>query len=220
MTETELLLWVRGPALQIATVIFLLGVVVRLAEILMLGRKKDLAEARGSAVAGGLRTIFSRSIPDRGTLQRSTFNVVAGYIFHIGFFVVLFLFAPHILLFQDVLNVSWPSLPTPVVDATAVVTMIALLAVLAHRLLHPVMRFLSRFQDYLVWLVTFLPVVTGYLAFHRVDVAPPPTLITIHILSVELLMVIFPFTKLMHAFTFFMARYYNGAISGYRGVNS
>ena len=220
MSETELLLWVRGPALQIATVIFLLGVVVRLAEILMLGRKKDLAEARGSAVAGGLRTIFSRSIPDRGTLQRSTFNVVAGYIFHIGFFVVLLLFAPHILLFEDVMGVSWPSLPTPVVDATAVVTMIALLAVLAHRLWHPVMRFLSRFQDYLVWLVTFLPVVTGYLAFHRVDVAPPPTLIMIHILSVELLMVIFPFTKLMHAFTLFMARYYNGAISGYRGVNS
>jgi nitrate reductase gamma subunit len=220
MSETELLLWVRGPALQIATAIFLLGIVVRFAEILLLGRKKDLAEARGSAVAGGLRTILSRSIPDRGTLQRSTFNVVAGYVFHIGFFVVLFLFAPHILMFQDVLGVSWPSLPTPVVDATAIVTMIALLAVLVHRLQHPVMRFLSRFQDYLVWLVTILPVVTGYLAFHRVDVAPPPTLIAVHILSVELLMVIFPFTKLMHAFTLFMARYYNGAISGYKGVNS
>ena len=220
MSETELLLWIRGPALQIATVIFVLGAVVRIVEILLLGRKKNLAEARGSAVAGGLRTIFSRSIPDRGTLQRSTFNVVAGYIFHIGFFVVLFLFAPHILLFKDVTGLSWPSLPTPIVDATAVVTMIALLAVLVHRLLDPVMRFLSRFQDYLVWLVTILPVVTGYLAFHRVDVAPPPTLIMVHILSVELLMVIFPFTKLMHAFTIFMARYYNGAIAGYRGVNS
>ena len=220
MSETELLLWVRGPALQIATVIFLLGVVVRIGEILMLGRKKDLAEARGSAVAGGLRTIFTRSIPDRGTLQRSTFNVVAGYIFHIGFFVVLLFFAPHILLFHDVLGVSWPSLPTPIIDATAVVTMIALLAVLVHRLLDPVMRFLSRFQDYLVWLVTILPVVTGYLAFHRVDVVPPPTLIVVHILSVELLMVVFPFTKLMHAFTLFMARYYNGAIAGYKGVNS
>ena len=220
MSETELLLWVRGPALQIATIIFLLGVVVRIGEILMLGRKKNLAEARGSAVAGGLRTIFSRSIPDRGTLQRSTFNVVAGYIFHIGFFVVLLFFAPHILVFEDVLGVSWPSIPTPVVDAVTVVTIIALLAVLVHRLQHKVMRFLSRFQDYLVWLVTILPLVTGYLAFHRVGVASPPMLITIHILSVELLMVVFPFTKLMHAFTLFMARYYNGAIAGYKGVNS
>jgi len=194
--------------------------VVRLVEILMLGRKKDLAEARGSAVTGGLRTIISRSVPDRGTMQRSTFNVVAGYVFHVGFFVVLFFFAPHILLFQEVLGLSWAALPTPVIDATSVVTIIALLAVLVHRLRHPVMRFLSRFQDYLVWLVTILPLITGYLAFHRVGVAPPPTLITIHILSVELLMVIFPFTKLMHAFTLFMARYYNGAIAGYKGVNS
>ena len=220
MSETALLLWVRGPALQIATVIFLLGVMVRIFEILALGRKANLAEARGSAVAGGLRTIFTRMIADRGTLKRSTFNVVAGYIFHIGFFVALFFFAPHILLFHDVLGVRWPALPTPVVDAATIVTIIALLAVLMHRLMHPVMRFLSGFQDYLVWLVTFLPMVTGYLAFHRVDVLPPPTLMAVHILSVELLMVIFPFTKLMHAFTLFMARYYNGAIAGYKGVNS
>ena len=219
MSETELLLWIRGPALQIATVIFLLGAVVRIAEILLLGRKKNLAEARGSAVAGGLRTIFSRSIPDRGTLQRSTFNVVAGYVFHIGFFITLLFFAPHILLFHDVFGIRWPSLPTPLVDATAIVTMIALLAVLAHRLRHPVMRFLSRFEDYLVWLVTILPLITGYLAFHRIGLAPP-MLIALHILSVELLMVIFPFTKLMHAFTLFMARYYNGAIAGYKGVHS
>ena len=219
MSETELLLWIRGPALQIATVIFVLGAVVRIAEILLLGRKKNLAEARGSAVAGGLRTIFSRLIPDRGTLQRSTFNVVAGYVFHIGFFITLFFFAPHILLFHDVFGISWPSMPTPIVDATAIVTIIALLAVLAHRLRHPVMRFLSRFQDYLVWLVTILPLVTGYLAFHRIGLAPP-ILMALHILSVELLMVIFPFTKLMHAFTIFMARYYNGAIAGYKGVHS
>jgi len=219
MTETELLMWARGPALQIATVIFLLGILVRILEILVLGRKANLAEARGSAVAGGLRTIVSRSFPDSGTLRRSTFNVVAGYVFHIGIFVVLFLFAPHILLFRDVLGFGWPSLPTQIIDATTIVTIIALLAVLVHRVQHKVMRYLSRFQDYLVWFVTTLPLVTGYLAFHRIGLTPT-MLLAIHILSVELLMVVFPFTKLMHAFTLFMARYYNGAIAGYRGVNS
>jgi len=219
MTETELLMWARGPALQVAAVIFLFGILVRILEILVLGRKANLAEARGSAVAGGLRTIVTRSFPDRGTLRRSTFNVVAGYVFHTGFFVVLFLFAPHILLFRDVLGFGWPSIPTQIIDATTIVTIIALLAVLVHRVQHKVMRFLSRFQDYLVWFVTILPLVTGYFAFHRIGLTPP-TLIAIHILSVELLMVVFPFTKLMHAFTLFMARYYNGAIAGYRGVNS
>jgi nitrate reductase gamma subunit len=219
MTETEFLLWVRGPAFQIATAIFVVGILVRILEILLLGRKPNLAEARGSAVAGGLRTIITRSWPDRGTFKRSAVTLVGGYVFHAGLFVTILLFAPHILVIDEVLGISWPALPTPVVDATTVITIIALVAVLLHRIKDPVLRFLSRFQDYFVWFLTILPLITGYVAFHRVGL-PPPTLIAIHILSVELLMVAFPFTKLTHAFTLFMARWYNGAIAGYRGVNS
>jgi nitrate reductase gamma subunit len=219
MTGAELLLWIRGPALQFATVVFVVGVTVRILEILLLGRKPDLSEARGSAVAGGLRTIFSRSIPDRGTLQRSTFNMIAGYIFHAGFFLALLFFAPHILLLHEVLGLNWPSLPTQFIDAVTVVTIITLLAVLAHRVSHKVMRFLSRPADYLAWTLTFLPLLTGYLAFHRIGLAPP-MLMALHIGSVELLMIVFPFTKLMHGFTLFLARYYNGAIAGRRGVNA
>lgn len=219
MTETEFLMWVRGPAFQVATLVFVVGIVVRLLEILLLGRKGNLAEARGSAMAGGLRTIVSRTWPDRGTLQRSTFTLVSGYVFHVGLFVTIFLFAPHILLIRDVFGVGWPSLPTAIIDAATVVTLITLLAVLVYRLGNPVQRFLSGFQDYFVWLVTILPLLTGYLAFHRIGLSPP-LLLAVHILSVELLMVVFPFTKLMHAFTLFMARWYNGAIAGYRGVRS
>ncbi len=219
MTETEFLQWVRGPLFDIATIIMVAGIIVRILQILLLGRKRNLAEAKGSAAAAGLRTIITRSVPDRNTYRRSAFTLTTGYVFHIGLFVVIFLFAPHILVFQDLLNISWPALSTPVVDATSVITMLALIAVLIHRLIDPVKRFLSGFQDYLAWLVTFLPLITGYIAFHRL--APPaPTMIAIHILSVELLMVLFPFTKLAHAFTLFISRWYNGAISGYRGVRS
>jgi nitrate reductase gamma subunit len=219
MTATEFLLWVRGPAFTIASIIFVFGIAVRILEILILGRKPNLAEARGSAIAGGIRTIITRSVADKSTFRRSAFTLVAGYVFHAGLFITILLFAPHILVIDKVLGVSWPALPTPVVDATAVITIIALLMVLVHRLKDPVLRFLSGFPDYLAWFVTILPLLTGYIAFHRVGL-PPPILIAIHILSVELLMVVFPFTKLIHAFTLFMARWYNGAISGYRGVNS
>ncbi len=219
MSETEFLIWVRGPGFQIATVIFALGIVLRLVETVMLGRKANLAEAKGSEMSSGLRTIVTRTVPDAATFKRSAFTITTGYIFHIGLFIVIFLYAPHILLFKDVLGFGWPALSSTVIDAVTVVTIIALVAVLVHRLRHPVKRFLSNFDDYLGWFVTILPLVTGYIAFHRVGM-PAPTLIAIHILSVELLMIVFPFTKLMHAFTLFLARWYNGAISGYRGVES
>jgi len=219
MSEIEFLDWVRGPGFQIASVIFVAGVIIRLAEILLLGRKKNLAEPRGSEMMGGLRTIVSRSIPHKTTFQRSAFTEVAGWIFHIGLLASIFLFAPHILLFKDVFGLSWPALPTPVVDALTVISIIALLAVLVRRLFNDVLRFLSTPEDYLAWFITIAPLVTGYLAFHRIGLTAP-TLLALHILSVEILMVVFPFTKLMHAFTLVMARWYNGAISGYRGVAS
>jgi len=219
MTEIEFLNWVRGPGFQIAVVIFIAGVIIRLAEILMLGRKASLAEPKGSEMASGLRTIVTRSVPDASTFKRSAFTITAGYIFHIGLFITIFLFAPHILLFKDVIGLSWPALPTPVVDAVAVVSIISLLAILVHRMRDNVLRFLTTWEDYLVWMVTILPLITGYMAFHRIG-ATAPTLLAIHILSVELLLVVFPFTKLMHAFTVFLSRWYNGAISGFRGVES
>jgi nitrate reductase gamma subunit len=219
MTDTEFLLWVRGPAFNAATFIMCAGLVIRFLEIFLLGRKADLAEARGSAAAGGLRTMIRRSIPHAETFQRSGFTMVSGYIFHIGLFVVIFLFVPHILVFETATGLSWPGLPSNIIDATNVVTMLALLAVLIHRIKDPVMRMLSEFADYLVWFVTFLPLLTGYLAFHRVGLSAA-MLIGLHILSVELLMILFPFTKLSHAFSLWMARWYNGAIAGYKGVQS
>jgi nitrate reductase gamma subunit len=219
MNEIEFLNWVRGQGFQIAVIIFIAGIIIRFGEILLLGRKANLAEPKGSEMMGGLQTIVTRSVPDKSTFKRSTFTVVAGYIFHLGLFVTIFLFAPHILMFKDIIGFSWPSLPTPVVDAMAVVTIIALLAVLTHRMRDSVLKFLTTKEDYLVWMLTILPLITGYMAFHRIGMTAP-TLLAIHILSVELLLVVFPFTKLMHTFTFALSRWYNGAISGYRGVQS
>jgi nitrate reductase gamma subunit len=219
MTEIELLSWARGPGLQIATIIFVAGVVIRILEILLLGRKANLAEAKGSEMSSGLKTMITRTIPDPTTFKRSSVTIVSGYIFHIGLFVVCFLSAPHILFLKDIIGFGWPSLPTAIVDAFAVVTIIAMLATLINRLNNKVMRYLTNFEDLLTWFVTFLPLVTGYIAFHRIGMTGP-SLLAVHILSVELLLVIFPFTKLMHAFTLFIARWYNGAISGYRGVAS
>jgi nitrate reductase gamma subunit len=138
-------------------------------------------------------------------------------VFHIGLFVVIFFLAAHVALFKSFIGLGWPHLPTPVIDAFAVVTMLTLVVVLAHRVQHPVKRFLSTFSDYLVWVVTFLPLLTGYMAYHHLLLSPQ-LMLGLHILSVELLLILFPFTKLTHAYTLILARYYNGRALGLRGV--
>ena len=99
--------------------------------------------------------------PDRETFKRSTFTITAGYIFHIGLFVTIFLFAPHVLLIKDIVGIGWPSLPSQIVDAFTVVSIIALLAILINRMTNKVLRYLSGPEDYIVWFVTIAPLLTA-----------------------------------------------------------
>lgn len=214
MNEVELLNWARGPGLAYAAVIMVFGLTLRIIEILSLKRPAELAKVRSSGVADGFKAILKRSIPEKHCWK----YISATYIFHIGLLVVIFFFIPHTNLFRDVFGVFWTGWPNYIIDIFTVVSIAAMMYTLVQRQVNPTRRILSRASDYLVWLVTFLPLVTGYLAFHRIG--PNYTMmLAMHILSVELLMVLLPVTKLTHAVTFVMARYYNGSSSGRRGVH-
>ena len=215
MSEVELLNWARGPGLNIATFIMLFGIVLRIFEILSLGNPKDLAEARASGAAEGWRTIFRRSVPEKRHWKRIT----AGYLYHIGLFVVIFLFVPHIQFFKETLGLFWPGVANDIVDFFTVLSIGALLYVLFSRITTPERRILSTKHDYLIWLVTFLPFLTGYMAYHRL-IGDYTFMLAIHILSVELLMIILPFSKLSHAFSFIFARWYTGVRFGRRGIQA
>lgn len=217
MNEMQFLTWVRGDGLDYAVGIFLLGVIWRLIEIYSLGRKKDISAARSVAGASGWHTIFRRSLPPEGMVKKSPVSYIGGYTFHIGLFIVVFLFAPHILLIQSLTGLSWPGLPSQFIDLAAVVTMAAMVVVLVDRINKPVKRYLSTFGDWFTWTVTFLPVLTGWMAVQHL-LLPYTTMLALHILSVEILLVVLPFTKLFHAFTLFGSRWYNGTVNGHKGV--
>ncbi len=217
MNDLQFLTWVRGTGLDIAVGIFLLGVLWRLFEIYSLGRKPDLSAPRHAPGASGLHTVFRRSLPPPGMLKLSPVSYIGGFVFHIGLAIVVFGFAPHILLITNLTGLSWPGLPSQFVDLAAVVTMAAMVVILADRINKPVKRFLSTFEDWFTWVVTFLPVLTGWMAVQHL-LLPYTLMLAIHILSVEILLVVLPFTKLFHAFTLFGSRWYNGKVNGHKGV--
>lgn len=214
MTDMELLNWARGPALEISLIIFIAGIVLRFLEIFLLGRKKDLSEPRQGGFMAGVTTVIMRSVEHHAGRP---LDLVMAYTFHIGFLVVLFFFVPHILLFKDAFGLSWPGIPNGIADALTIISLLAMMYILAVRIMHPVRRMLSNFNDYFAWLLTFLPLLTGYLAFHRYG-GDYTFMLALHVLSVNLLLVAFPFTKLTHAFTLVLARWYSGATSGRKGV--
>lgn len=219
MNEVDFLLWVRGPGFVIATTIFVFGMTLKFIEIFAMGRKPDLAPPHGDGEGSGWKTMFSRSIPPEGMVKRSAVTYIGGYVFHIGFFAVLLFYIPHIQFIRELFGVSWPGLPTPLMDLIAALTILALIVMLVSRLNNPVKRYLSNFDDYLSWTLTFLPMLTGYMAYHHFIVSYP-TMLAIHILSVELLLAFMPFTKLVHFATLFVSRWYNGNQFARKGVVS
>jgi nitrate reductase gamma subunit len=213
----DLLTFTRGPGMHWATTIFVIGVLWRLLGMLLLRGKKDLSEPRSRASWKGLRLIGLRSWPRKEFLGGTAFGEIMGYTFHIGFLVALFFYLPHILFFEDiakgvigvnfkrVFGFAWPYLPGGAIYFFSAVSLAALIAVLIHRIASPVKRMLSNFDDYFSWFVTIAPIATGMLAYSHYG-APYPKLLGLHLVSVELLMIWFPFGKLMHAFTMFLAR--------------
>lgn len=217
MSDMDLLLWARGPGLQIALAIFIGGMLLKLFEIFSLGRKPDLSTPRPGNAAAGWKTIVSRSLPNRIFLKRTLPTYLLGYTFHAGFFVALLFFAPHIQLFRNTVRLGWPALPSQLVDGVSLIAILALLLVLAYRLYHPVKRFLSTFDDYASWALTLAPLLSGYLAFHHL-LLPYTLMLAVHILSVELLLAFMPFTKLVHTLSLFVSRWYSGDALGHRGA--
>jgi nitrate reductase gamma subunit len=214
----SLLDFARGPGLYWSLLIMVGGILLRLTGALLLHRVRPLSKPRSThTLWAGVRTVFTRSWLAPAFQQRAMVQLVTGYVMHIGLFVVLLLFIPHIEFIEGLTGLSWPGLPNDLITLAAAITLAVMLFLLIQRLTHPVLRLISTPDDYLSWLVTFLPLVTGVMVYGHLWFRYE-TLLALHILSVELLFIWLPFGKLMHLFTFIPSRAQEGVKFERRGV--
>jgi nitrate reductase gamma subunit len=218
----DLLGFARGPALKVAIAVFCLGVAWRIVAFALLRIRFDLNRPRASVfkyMAAGLLAVGSRSWPHKEFIGRTGAGEALGYSYHIGLFALVLLFTPHILFLGSLFGVTWPGLPSSLITVISVLTLTLFLAVLFRRVTNPVMRMLSNFDDYFSWFITMLVIVTGLAATAHFG-APYQTLLGLHILSFDVLLIWFPFGKLMHAFYIFPSRALNGALLARKGATS
>jgi nitrate reductase gamma subunit len=224
----DLLSFVRGPLLAFALAVFVAGTLWRLIALLRRPRRPDRSPPREGAAAPA-RAAFGAIL--RGMRTRPEFagaTVLArynGYAFHIGLALVFFGYAPHIAFVRRLTGLSWPALPDVVMILAAGITIVALLLALWLRLTEPVRRRISNADDWISWTLTFAPMLTGMaliaepsaaLMAHDKVLYPGP--LALHLLSLELLLIWFPFGKLMHAVLFAFSRGATGLRFGHRGV--
>lgn len=223
MSWTELSYLARGPLFNIALLIFIVGMVYRLVHVISLGWKTTYAPPKGSPSGGAFQSmlrglIVFPFIPRlHESASRNPITYIAGAALHVGLFVVVMFGAAHILVWDSLLGFRWPSLPLPVIDFFAATTLIAMIVLFFNRLYNPVLKLLSNPSDFLNLLVVFLPFFTGFFLTHRLG-ARYEVMFTMHIMSINLLLVWIPFSRISHFMYYFITRPRYGARYAARGA--
>lgn len=211
----SILQFIEGPMWYTAASIFALGALWRIIAIIALRRKNDLSRPRGSAATGFVKENLRHFLPRLLFLSRTAVHVFAGYGFHFGLLLLLLFAAPHVAFInKHITGFGWPALPHWAFIVTAEIAFAGLIILWLRRISDPVMRQISDLDDHVGSWLTFLVMLTGCLALQEAH----PFLRGQHMLFVNLWLIYFPFSRLMHAFTFVLSRGYTGAVYGHRGV--
>lgn len=216
MTWTAILEFLRGPFFQAALLIFIVGMMYRLTRLLLLGQLRGHGWTRPNRVQGIGQSYLESLlilpfIPSvKYTLNGNIVTFLAGGLFHLGLFVVIFLGTPHMLVWKSLLGFGWPTIPTPIVDWLAAGAIAALVALALNRLIHPILKLLTRPADWVNLAVVFLPMATGYMMTHHLWF-PYEVLYSLHMLTVNVLLIWIPMSRISHWMFYFFSRTIRGA---------
>jgi len=201
--------FVRGPMAWTAFSVSIGATLLRL--IILMGRAQRIQRMHpAKSVRGGIKSISRGLLPLglKAMQQRPAFGAVT-FIFHLCVLLTPVFLLAHIVLIYESWQIQWFSLPDMVADIMTVIVIAGTLYFAGRRLLRPEVRAVTDFSDWALLIVINAIFLTGLLAYHHWG--PYRPLLITHILLGELLLLMIPFTKLMHMVLFFFTRGYLGA---------
>ena len=99
----------------------------------------------------------------------------------------------------------------------AAVAIASMVVLFINRLVNPVLKLITGTAEWLNLLFVFLPMITGYIMTHHLFFQYE-VLFSLHMLSVDLLLIWIPFSRISHFMFYFFSRFIHGQEFGKRGV--
>lgn len=196
----HILSFAEGPLFRFAIALFILGllqqVLLSVWGFVRVRRQAGKRDVRfGPLVAATLRQVnpFRYLLGPRGGYTLLTL------VMHVGLLVVPIFLAGHIFLLSQGIGYRWPHLPMGVADVLTLLTLVSALLLVVARLANHTSRSISRLQDWILPLLIAAVFASGYVMVNpRFDLLPYPATRLIHVLSANLLLLLVPFTKIVH----------------------
>ena len=143
----------------------------------------------------------------------------AVFSFHLTLLAVPLFLNAHNIMWDEAFGLSLWSIPDVVADVMTVILIASAGFLVIRRVRRAEVRILTSAWDYTLLILTTAPFVTGLFAYHQWG--PYETLLILHILSAQILLILIPFTKLSHMILFFFTRAFIGfEMGGRRGARS
>lgn len=205
--------FVSGPLALIAFILFFLGLGIQIVRFFGMTRKREPVNAsfpkprKKDVEAGRPPEEVRKKVRLQGTvMEMEPVMAVVTTVFHLLLIATPILLLAHNLMIEMAWGISPPSLSEGVTDVLTVGIMGFCLFFFLRRIFSTRVRALSTPYDFLLLLIVFLPFITGFIAYHQFFAYK--TVVLIHILAGELMLVCIPYTKLVHMVFFFLYRFF------------
>ncbi|MDY6856848.1 MAG: nitrate reductase [Thermodesulfobacteriota bacterium] len=204
--------FVSGPLVWISFIIFIGGSIYRLVSMFKLADKEKVIFPYMS-LKYSLRSLIHWIIPFASTnMRRRPYMTVITFAFHTCLILTPIFLLSHNLLWYQSWKISWWTLSERTADIMTIIVIFAAVFFLIRRLLLPEVRFVTFVSDYALLIVAVAPFITGFLAYHQW--LPYKTMLILHIISGEIMLIAIPFTRLSHMLYFVFTRAYMGSEFG------
>ena len=204
---------IRGPLVWVAFLVFIFGTVYQVVRFYRLSRPQEPYRLRvpfGKPPKEGEEAPAEPSLTwwqqvRLGVVGINPIMISVTTVFHLALVLTPFFVLGHNVLLDLAWQASLPSLPEALADGLTVVVIAGGIFFLLRRIFLTRVRAISTAYDYLVLLIATAPFITGFLAYHRMF--DYDTVILLHMLAGEIMLMAVPFTKLVHMPYFFINRF-------------
>lgn len=209
----EIYQFVSGPLAWSAFIIFFGGCLYRLISLLVLVHRKERFIYSYMSFKYGLRSILRWSTPfATENMRRHPVMTIAAFAFHICLLLTPLFLLAHVVLLEEAWDLSWWTLPDGLADAMTLIVIAGCIFFFVRRLTQREVQYVTSVSDFVLLVIVVAPFVTGFLAYYQWF--GYRTLVILHILSGEIMLVTLPFTRLSHMITAPLTRAYMGSEFG------
>ncbi len=206
-------MFLTGPMMWICFAVFIIGVIYQVYRLYSLTKKKEPFIFSFISLKYGLRSIWHWIIPFASTnMREQPAMTVVGFAFHASLILAPIFLVAHIVLLNDAFNISYWALPNIVADVMAVMVIVGGVFFLVRRIARQEVRFVTSISDYVLLLVVVLPFITGLWSAYQFPGYSYALLV--HIISGQIMLMVIPFTRLIHMIFGAFSRAYTGSEFG------